>query len=725
MSEVILVVVASGVLVAGYMLMGKLGRFLINSHRQMKKEEEDSALFFSRFLNGREEEKGKAAEKEKESKEGNRKTEHILVCLSSASSNAKIVRMAAKMAEAFDGSFTALFVKTPDFSLMSEDSLQRLQANMHLAQNLGAKIEVVYSDDISFQIAEFARLSGVTKIVLGRRAAARTHFFSKPALTEKLILHAPDMDIYIIPDSVSETTIYKEQRTGKGRGVVFSAADIAKSIGILIAASCIGFFFYNLGIKEANIITIYVLGVLVTALVTQNRIYSLISSVVSVLVFNYLFTVPRFTLHAYDPGYPLTFGVMFLAAFMTSTLVMRLKNHARQSALVAFRTRILFDTNQLLQQAREKDAIISVTVQQLMKLLKRDIVVYQTEKDSLGEPQVFLQDEELTGKAGYLSGEERQVALWTCKNNKHAGATTTTFPEARCLYLAIRVNDNVYGVIGIGMEKGLLDAFENSILLSVLGECALALENEKNTREKEEVAVLAKNEQLRANLLRAISHDLRTPLTTISGNASNLLSMGTELDEDTRKQLYQDIYEDSLWLNNLVENLLSITRLVEGRLNLNMTEDLIEDVITEALRHVSNKKEEHEIIVRDAEEFLLARMDSRLIVQVVINIVNNAIVYTPKGSRIWISTCKRGEEVVVSIADDGPGISDESKPKVFDMFYSGENKIVDSHRNCGIGLALCKSIINAHGGKISVEDREPHGAVFTFTLPAEEVEWNE
>ena len=404
MSEVILAVMIPGLLAAGYILMGKLDMFLMNNLKQIEKEEEEhSELFFSRFFADQEDETEKL-ERTEERKDG-KKTEHILVCLSAAPSNAKIVRTAAKMAEAFDGNFTALFVKTPDFSLMPEESLQRLQTNMHLAQNLGANIEVVYSDDISFQIAEFARLSGVTKIVIGRRAAARTHIFSKPALTEKLILHAPDMDIYIIPDSASETSLYKEKRTGKANRMIFSAADIAKSIGILIAASCIGFFFYNLGIKEANIITNYVLGVLVTALVTQNRIYSLISSAVSVLVFNYLFTVPRFTLHAYDPGYPLTFGVMFLAAFMTSTLVMRLKNHARQSALVAFRTRILFDTNQLLQQAREKDAIISVTVQQLMKLLKRDIVVYRAEKDSLGEPQVFSQEEELADEAGYVSVE--------------------------------------------------------------------------------------------------------------------------------------------------------------------------------------------------------------------------------------------------------------------------------------------------------------------------------
>ena len=142
--------------------------------------------------------------------------------------------------------------------------------------------------------------------------------------------------------------------------------------------------------------------------------------------------------------------------------------------------------------------------------------------------------------------------------------TTETFSDAHCLYLAIRVNDNVYGVIGIVMEKNSLEAFENSILLSILGECALALENEKITREKEEAAVLAQNEQLRANLLRSISHDLRTPLTSISGNASNLMSMGEEFDEATKKQLYADIYEDAMWLINLVENLLSITRLVEG-----------------------------------------------------------------------------------------------------------------------------------------------------------------
>lgn len=650
--------------------------------------------------------------------------EHVLVCLSASPSNAKIVRTAARMANAFRGAFTALFVKTPDLAYMDEEDRKRLQSHMRLAEQLGARIEILYSDDIPFQIAEFARISGVSKIVIGRSAATRDHIFSKPALTEKLISNAPDLDVYIIPDADPGSSFYRKRHFGTRRHLVFSARDILKSIGILLAASCIGFFFYNLGVNEANIITIYVLGVLVTALVTKNQIYSLISSAVSVLVFNFLFTEPRYTLQAYAPGYPLTFSVMFLSAFITGSLVMRLKSHAKQSAEVAFRTRILFDTNRLLQQARGQEEITSVSAGQLVKLLKKDIVVYPAENGVLGEPQIF-QAGETEPDAGCISSREREVAAWTLKNNKHAGATTDTFSDAGCLYLAIRVGENVYGVLGIVMEGGELDAMENSILLSVLGEWAFALENEKSTREKEEAAVLAKNEQLRANLLRAISHDLRTPLTSISGNASNLLAMGQDFDEETRKQLYTDIYENSMWLINLVENLLSITRLVEGRLNLNITEDLVDDVVAEALRHVNKKSAEHTIVTESGEEFLLARMDPRLIVQVIINIVNNAIEYTPAGSHITIRSEKKDGTIILSIADDGPGIPDQEKPRVFDMFYSGGNPIADSRRNCGIGLSLCRSIIDAHGGDLTVLDNAPHGAVFTFTLPAGEVQLHE
>lgn len=176
-----------------------------------------------------------------------------------------------------------------------------------------------------------------------------------------------------------------------------------------------------------------------------------------------------------------------------------------------------------------------------------------------------------------------------------------------------------------------------------------------------------------------------------------------------------------MWLNNLVENLLSVTRIEDGQMNLTPSAQLMDEVIAEALRHINRKRTEHTITVQSQEEFLLARIDARLIIQVMINIVDNAIKYTPKGSEIKIHTEKKEEWIVVEIADNGPGISDDAKPHVFDMFYCGANEIADSRRSLGLGLALCKSIIHAHGGAISVSDNVPNGTIFTFTLPSEEV----
>lgn len=650
--------------------------------------------------------------------------EHILVCLSSAPSNAKIIRTAARMANAFHSAFTALFVETPDFPAMSEENKKRLRANMRLAEQLGAKIETVYGDDVPYQIAEFARISGVSKIVIGRSAVTRKHLFSKPTLTEKLITAAPNLDIHVIPDASSAISTYHTVKKTRRSCVVFSASDILKCIGILIAASLIGVVFDRLGFSEANIITVYILGVLVNSVVTKNRIYSLISSVVSVFIFNFLFTEPRYTFHAYDSGYPITFLVMFIAAMITSSLSIKLKNHARQAAQAAFRTKILFDTNQLLQRAVGKDELISVTANQLVKLLDRNIIMYPVQGDELETPRIFsVSDEPISEEL--TSDNERAVASWVLKNNKHAGATTDTLASAKCLYLSIRVNDHVYGVVGIVIADDPLDAFENSIMLSILGESALAMENEKNAKEKEEAAIHARNEQLRANLLRAISHDLRTPLTSISGNASNLLTNGEALDGETKHRLYSDIYDDSMWLINLVENLLSVTRLEDGRMNLHISAELVEDVVAEALRHVNRKSVEHHITVEHKDEFLLAKMDAKLIVQVVINIVDNAIKYTPPGSNIKILTERRGDKAVIHIADDGPGISDDVKPHIFDMFYSGANKVADSRRSLGLGLSLCKSIVTVHGGTLTVKDNQPQGTIFTFTLPAEEAHLNE
>ena len=649
--------------------------------------------------------------------------EHILVCLSSAPSNEKIIRTAARMAGAFRCGFTALFVETKAFQWMNARDKQRLQGNMRLAQQLGASIETVYGDDVAYQIAEFSRLSGVTKIVLGRSGIPRRLLLRKPSLTERLIELTPELDIHIIPDNGVNRLLDTKHREVMHMPSI-SVLDLLKSAGILILVTLIGLLFYNFGFTEANIITLYILGVMLISVYTRSSICSFVASIASVLTFNFLFTVPRFTLQAYDSEYPITFLVMFLASLLTGSLASKLKSHAKRSAQVAWRTKLLFETSQNLQRAHTQEEIISVTAKQLLKIFQRDIVVYSTDEKGLLEPEIFLVDEAASSQR-YTTAKEREVARWVLSNNKRAGAGTETLPDARCTYLSIRTGERVYGVVGIAASDKPLDSFESSILLSVLGECALALENQKNVEEKEAAAVLAKNEQLRANLLRSISHDLRTPLTSISGNASNLLSNGPLFDAKTKEQMYADIYDDAMWLINLVENLLSVSRLEQGRMNLHMTTELIDEVVAEALRHINRKRVEYHFHVQSSDDYLLAQMDAKLIVQVLINILDNAMKYTPPGSDIEIGWKQEGKFIYISVADNGPGIPDQAKPHIFDMFYSASNQIADSRRSMGLGLALCKSIVNAHGGEIMVSDHKPHGSIFTFSVPAGEVELHE
>lgn len=649
--------------------------------------------------------------------------EHILVCLSASPSNAKIVKTAAKMVNAFGGNFTALYVQTADSEKMTEEDKKRLQSNIQLAKCLGADIATIYANDISYQIAEFARISGVTKIVIGRSNVKRRHFFSRATLTEKLIDIAPNLDIHIIPDNNSETSYNLKNKDFK-KYLFPSIKDLLIMTLILLASTGIGNLFYVFGFTEANIITIYLLGALLTPLLVKSYVCSALFSFASVLLFNFFFTEPRLTLHAYESGYPVTFVIMLIASLITGILANRLKEHAKQSSMAAFRIKMLFDTNQLLQKAQDDKDIISITASQLMKLLKRSVVVYPEDNSRLTKGYLFAFSKE-SNESYFFNPSEERVAQWVYENKHHAGASTKIYSKAKCLYLSIRLNNKVYGVIGIHINGKSLDSFENSVLLSVLGECALAIENIRNAKEKELAAVLAKNEQLRTTLLRAISHDLRTPLTSISGNAGNLLKNYDMLDEETKNRAFSDIYYDSQWLISLVENILSITRIEDNRMKFNMSVQLMDEVIDEALHHISINEAEHIVSVECKDELLLARMDARLIIQVIINLVDNAAKYTPAGTEIKISAEKSDNYVKVCVSDNGTGIPDNEKAKVFEMFYTGNNRIADSRRSLGLGLHLCRSIINAHGGEISLRDNIPHGCVFEFTIPSGEVEINE
>ena len=348
---------------------------------------------------------------------------------------------------------------------------------------------------------------------------------------------------------------------------------------VLTAATLTGYVFKAVQLTDANIIMLYIIAVLMIAIFTSGIQYCLISSVIGVILFNYFFTEPAFSLSAHGTEYPVTFAMMLMTAFIASSLASKLKHNTRIA--------------------------------------------------------------------------------------------------------------------------------------------------EQNAREKEEAAILAQNEQLRANMLRSISHDLRTPLTSISGNASTLMTGGTSLDEAARQQIYADIYSESMWLIGLVENLLYATRIEDGRMQLNISVEILDDIVQEAVRHTERTYPKRRILTEMQDEILPVKADANLIVQVIINLIDNAVKYSEEETPILIRVSRENALAVVSVADNGMGIPPEEREKVFEMFYTGSSRSSDSRRSLGLGLALCRSIIISHGGTIFVHDNTPKGTIVSFTLPIGEVELNE
>jgi len=629
------------------------------------------------------EKKGKAA----------RAGDHILICLSSAPSNAKVIRTAARMAEAFHSGFTALFVQTPETKELSGENIKRLRSNLRLAEQLGAQIATVYGADPAEQIAEYARVSGITKIVMGRVNHRQHPWIGQKSLADRLI-ERTDLDVYIIPD---RQPLYKKPlgKLRKSR-VRFSWRDAVVTLLCLAISTAVGFAFDWAGFSESNIITIYILGVLVTAVSTSG---------------------PRFTLQADGPSYPVTFLIMLSSSIIASSLASRVKEQARMAAEKSYYTELLLGSSQKLQTIRTEWDCLRLTAEQLSRMFDRPVIYALNDADKELDFRIEPADEHTLLEK--LSTEEIGVAKWVQKNNKHAGATTNTLPDSKWLFLSVRGTRGVMGIVGVPIAGYVVpDAFEKNLMVALLGECGLSQERIRLEEERNQIALQTQRESLQANLLRAVSHDLRTPLTNINGSVGILMGKDQTLKPEVREQLYTAIDDDTNWLINMTENLLAATQLETDRTKLKTAPELLEDLFQSAVRQLDRRARDHHISVDLEDQTLMASMNAGMIQRVIINMMNNAIQYTPKDSHIILSGTRRKDWMEISVSDDGPGIPDEAKKHLFDLFYTAEQGKPDSKRGLGLGLHLCQSIVNAHGGTITVSDHAPSGTTFRFTLPA-------
>ncbi|MGN0287641.1 MAG: ATP-binding protein [Atopobiaceae bacterium] len=536
-------------------------------------------------------------------------------------------------------------------------------------------------------------------------------------------------------------------------------------VGALVVATLVGFAFDAAGLGEVPVVIVYVLSVQLIALFTTWHWYCVLATGVSVVLFNYLFTYPRYTLHAFGSQYPGSFAVMCVVALVSSVLAMQLRRHLRTAEVASRLARDLLETDHALEACTDPHDIVMTCGAHLSSYLARTVVWYavvpvgpQMPGDGAAAGPVvipaamFVQGSHFsssgagagaeavesgaTGSAGASASTasdvaslrssldaagvpiERAVAMRAFENRRPAGAGTADFGSASGYYLPVRCGDSVQGVMGVLVGPIALSPGERDVADAVLGECSLVLERNLAQRRREQAELRAKDEQLRANLLRSISHDLRTPLTSIYGNADILLSCGSTMDAGERQKLLTGIRSDASWLESMVENLLAITKISDGSVQLNKDVELVDDIVEEALRHVSPQLSQHQLTVEPTTDVLLVNVDARLMVQVVVNLVNNAVSHTQAGSHIRIGAHAEGPWVVVSVSDDGPGVPEADRDRIFETFYTVGKGLADSRRSVGLGLSLCKSIVEAHGGTIGMTPNVPRGSVFWFKLPA-------
>jgi two-component system sensor histidine kinase KdpD len=439
-----------------------------------------------------------------------------------------------------------------------------------------------------------------------------------------------------------------------------------------------------------------------------------LASVLSVGAFDFFFVPPFYTFAVSDTQYFVTFGVMLLVAVVLSNLAARMRTQAESARLRERRTAALYAMSRELASTRGGNEVLRAAVRHIAEVFRCQAVVLLP--DEIGElmRQIGLQDQ------FDRDTTDLGASQWVYEHGQMAGPGTGTLPGATALYLPLAASRGTIGVLGIRPnESHSLEAPEQLHLLEAFAnQAALAYERAQLAEEAQQAQVRAETEQLRSSLLSSVSHDLRTPLASITGTISGLLEDEEQIDRRTRRELLRSVYDEVERLNRLVNNLLDMMRLESGAVVVKKEWYLLEEVVGTALAHMGKRLQGRSVSTCLPAELSLVQLDAVLIDQVLVNLLDNAVKYTPAGSPIEVSASQEDSIVRIEVADRGQGIPPGDGQRVFEKFYRGHTASI---RGVGLGLAICRAIVEAHGGTIWAENRPGGGAAFRFTLPAKGV----
>ena len=632
--------------------------------------------------------------------------ERILVCIGPNPHSIRLIRAARRMAAGLRAEWIAVHVEAPFRFKTSQEDLKTLTEHMQMAENLGAETATLTGYKVSDAILNYARQRNISKIIIGKPTHPRWKDKLLGSILDEIVRGSGDIEIYVITGDSSETPSKPRIRTHptkiKPKEWLWCLLDVA------ISTALAGFMFPYF--DRTDIAMIYLLGIVITSMRT-GRWPALAATLLSVAAFDFFFVPPYFTFAVNDIRFVVTFGVMFVVAYVITQLTLRIREQSEASKKRERSTAVLYALSRQLARERKKERIFDVAAKQISEVFQSQIVfLVSDEKGELAVSET---------RAGTFAVDRKGlgVARWVFDNRHPAGAGTDTLPGAKALYLPMVASSGVVGVVGVLPEDAQrrFDLEDVHFLESLVNQTAMAMERVMLAKEAHEERLKAEAQHVRNTFLSSVSHDLRSPLAVVAGAASTLLEKEAALDRPARMELLHTIREETDRLERIIRNVLNLTRLESGAIAVHKEWQPLEEIFGVILNRYSDRLREHPLELKIPPDLPLFPFDTLLMEQVLSNLMENALRHTPPGTPVEVTVTPQKSVVMIEIADRGPGIPVHEEEAIFSKFTRGTH----TQMGAGIGLSICRVIVEAHGGRIWAENRADGGAAFKFIIPIE------
>ncbi len=624
--------------------------------------------------------------------------ERILACIGPDAISPTVVRTAKRLADLMDAPWLAVTVERPGANL-DDAARQRLDEAMKLAEALGADTQTLTGSDLPAELLRFAKFENVTQIVIGR---SRGGFFSellRRSLPHELVRRSQDIAIHLVTRQVEPVPPKPSRRRPR---VAFEPLPFLYATLAIVAALAIGELLTALT-PIPNLSMLFLVAVLLIA-VNFGIWPAIYASTLSFVVYNFFFIEPLYTFTIAEPYELLALVIFLVVAVITSALAGRVRLQADISAGRMRAMRRLYEFTRRLSELASFDAVAEGAASEINVSLGRAVVVL-LEKDGDLDLTAAWPPEDM------LDAAPMTAARWAFSHREAAGADTSTLPTVPWYFVPLRIGDKMLGVIGVAKPERMapLDSEARALLDALSEQTAAALERASLAREMVSAKTATETERVRNTLLASISHDFRTPLSSILGSASSLIDYGDKLDAAAKNDLLAQIKQETEGLDEMVRNLLAITRIDSGALELRRDWIDLREIVDRVTSAARRRGARQRIEIALPADLPLVRADATLVEQAIGNVIGNAVVHTPPATRVLVDVLIEPDTLALRVTDDGPGIPAQTLPHVFDKFIKADATQADGGQGTGLGLAIAKGIMEAHGGSIVAESPHANG----------------